>query len=568
MSEIRFFYRGQPFLKEQLNEAIIIGSAANCDITLSDCVAPRHLRIEPTETGVVVVPLDGAVTFNSQTVVGSHLLNDTEIIDFGNYRLQYLSKSIKPIKKDPTLTINPDNHEEPKKQILPSIYFLSPFKKKIRRIRLILGRDPKCEVVLDNPYVSSQHAEIYFKDGKYFLRDLGSRNGTYLNDYRIMEVPLPQSGNIRLGHFTMVYDIQSISTNSEDIPGIVIPGAHPGELDRKIVFRSEAFTKLFALLKEYVATDDKIMLVGETGVGKDLIATYLHHYHPKRRDHRLLAVNAAAIQPHIFESQLFGHVKGSFSGAISDHRGFFEQANHGTLFLDEIGDLPPPLQTKLLRVIEDGIITPVGGEKDIHVDVRLIAATNKDLRIAQTTDEFRKDLFWRFDQVIPIPNMSERIDDIEPLIRYLINQKTVSTTSPTMSPEALRLLKRAKWPGNIRQITRVVRAALTSAVVRDSHVIGVEDLPKDLDVSGSPVYKLVDTREVKKSFSEINREKREKLPDALKSSGGIVRVAARLLDIAPKTVYEWCSDLGLNINDYRLKSNQEDLESTTLISDG
>lgn len=232
-----------------------------------------------------------------------------------------------------------------------------------------------------------------------------------------------------------------------------------------LIGRSPAMQEIYRVLARLMGTDLTVMITGESGTGKELIARALHEY-GKRANGAFVAVNMAAIPRELIESELFGHEKGAFTGAANKNIGRFEQAEGGTLFLDEIGDMPIEAQTRLLRVLQEGEYTSVGGRTTIHTDVRIIAATNRDLRQLINQGTFREDLFYRLNVVpIRLPPLRERTQDIPDLIQHFLTQaESEGLPAKTIDRQAMERLKRYRWPGNVRELENLVRrlAALYS----------------------------------------------------------------------------------------------------------
>jgi two-component system nitrogen regulation response regulator GlnG len=240
-------------------------------------------------------------------------------------------------------------------------------------------------------------------------------------------------------------------------PGNEAPAEEPGE-QIPLVGRSAAMQDIYRVLARLMQTDLTVMIAGESGTGKELVARALHDY-GKRRNGPFVAINMAAIPRDLIEAELFGHEKGAFTGAQARSAGRFEQADGGTLFLDEIGDMPMEAQTRLLRVLQQGEYTTVGGRTAIKTDVRIIAATNKDLRILINQGLFREDLFFRLNVVpIRLPPLRERSEDVPDLARHffaLVEKEGLPTKH--IEPEAMERLKRYRWPGNVRELENLVR---------------------------------------------------------------------------------------------------------------
>ena len=231
---------------------------------------------------------------------------------------------------------------------------------------------------------------------------------------------------------------------------------------QRMVGESEAILTIKDMIAKVAATDARVLIMGPNGSGKELVARSLHEQ-STRSAAPYIEVNCAAIPSELIESELFGHEKGSFTSAIKQHKGKFEQADGGTLFLDEIGDMSLAAQAKVLRVLQEKKLSRVGSDKDIEVNVRVIAATNKDLRAEIEAKRFREDLYHRLSVIIiRVPSLEERTSDIPLLIDYFIKQVCTETGMPekTFSPEAVALLQEKKWPGNIRELKNVVERLL------------------------------------------------------------------------------------------------------------
>lgn len=251
------------------------------------------------------------------------------------------------------------------------------------------------------------------------------------------------------------------------------------DYEQGIVGRSESMQQVFKLIGQLAASDATALITGESGTGKELVARAIYHH--SQRSHRpFLAVNCAAIPEQLLESELFGHERGSFTGATLQRIGKFEQCHRGTLFLDEIGDMTPATQTKILRVLQSGSFERVGGNQLIKTDVRIIAATNKPLERAVAAREFREDLFYRLNVVrLHMPPLRERVQDIRLLVEYFLNKFARDQHSPAKSiaSGALKALEKYHWPGNVRELENVIRRAL---VVAKGPAILAGDLPSEV----------------------------------------------------------------------------------------
>jgi len=313
------------------------------------------------------------------------------------------------------------------------------------------GRSIINDLVLQDKAVSGTHFEVVVKDDGYRLRDLDSRNGTYVGELRLREVFLKPGAQFRIGHteirFQPMQDVVEIALSERD------------RFDR-VIGASAAMREIFATLEKVAPSDLTVMITGETGTGKELIARGVHNASP-RRSKPFVVLDCGAIPKDLIESTLFGHEKGSFTGAIGQHRGCFEQANGGTIFLDEIGELDLGLQPKLLRVLEQREIKRVGGDKTIKVDVRVLAATNRDLRAMVNAGTFREDLYFRLSVIhVELPPLRERREDVAQLAQHFLRE-VAARRGMTMSlgQDAMAALASHAWPGNVRELRNVVERA-------------------------------------------------------------------------------------------------------------
>ncbi len=247
----------------------------------------------------------------------------------------------------------------------------------------------------------------------------------------------------------------------------------------RIIGESAAIKKIINEVKKFADAKSNVLILGETGTGKELIARAIH-FNSKRADKPFVPINCSAIPENLLESELFGHVKGAFTGAISFKKGILEEANGGTVFLDEIGNLSMGLQSKLLRVLEDYHVRPVGGIQSVKIDIRFICATNSNLDAAVKAGVFREDLFYRINVItIKLPPLRERRDDVEPLVKYFWKKFSVDLGKPVkqIDAETLQLLVDYNWPGNIRELQNIIERAI---LIADDGILSVEHLPDNL----------------------------------------------------------------------------------------
>ena len=308
--------------------------------------------------------------------------------------------------------------------------------------------------------------------------------------------------------------------------------------------------RLFELIENVAQTDAPVLIHGQSGTGKELVARAIHEESP-RKDKPFIKVNCAALNENLLESELFGHEKGSYTGADRTRIGRFEAAHGGTIFLDEIGDIPLATQVKLLRVLEEKEIERVGDHKPISVDVRIISATNKDLEALIAQDLFREDLFFRIN-VFPLncPSLSERIDDIHLIVQNFIEQNAAKGSKKIigLTPEAMEALLAYSWPGNVRELRNAIEYAF---VLCPGHWISKEHLPPK--ITANHKRPTVNHHQSAASWEE----EREKLIQTLRQVGGNQSEAARLLGVSRVTVWKRIKKYGLD-----LEAELEKIEAT------
>ncbi len=306
-----------------------------------------------------------------------------------------------------------------------------------------------------------------------------------------------------------------------------------------IIAKSPAMKKIMALVRRVAPLVSTVLITGESGTGKEVIARAIHQMSP-RRNKQFVAINCGAIPENLLESELFGHVKGSFTGAVRDKEGFFKVASGGTLFLDEIGNVPVNLQVKLLRAIEEKAIIPVGGTQPIPVDIRIIAATNMNLEKEVETGRFREDLFYRLNVVgIELPPLRERQEDILPLAHYFIqkNNKILGKSIRGLTPEAEDVLLHYPWKGNIRELENVIERAM---ILCDQPLLKREDLPANMCSAADP--EMLFDGNLKKA---VRRFERKFILRTLFKTKNNKKVAAGKLGLSLSSLYRKMAELGI-----------------------
>lgn len=356
-----------------------------------------------------------------------------------------------------------------------------------------------------------------------------------------------------IGTLYSVQDITSVKTlerclkEAQELESLVIQKAgEPLETFAGLVGQSDAMNKLYQLITKVAESTSSVLIIGESGTGKELVAHAIHDKGP-RSSHPFVPVNCGAIPESLIESELFGHVKGAFTGAANTRLGLFREADGGTIFLDEIGELPLPLQVKLLRVLQEREVTPIGGNKGIHVDIRVIAATNRDLEAEVAAGRFRQDLYYRLNVIsLSTPPLRERMGDLPLLIHhFLVRSAAASGKVPhQISPQAMRILLDYHYPGNIRELENIIQHAVTMA---EEETIRSKDFPSHLQTpafsSGEEASPTKEPRNHQPQVStdffakgislddELETYEQNILRAALEKSGGVQKRAAEVLGI-------------------------------------
>jgi two-component system response regulator HydG len=297
--------------------------------------------------------------------------------------------------------------------------------------------------------------------------------------------------------------------------------------------------RILNLVRQVAPTSVTVLIRGETGTGKEVIAKAIHQLSP-RRDKPFVTVNCAALPETLIESELFGYEKGAFTGASGKRLGRFQQAHTGTLLLDEIAEMQPHLQVKLLRIIQEGLVEPLGSHQPVLVDVRLIAATNRDLEQAVRDGLFREELYYRLNVVqLELPPLRERPEDIPLLVHHFIRRFAERNQRDIRGIEnaAMRALQAHPWPGNVRQMEHVIERAV---ILASENVITLRDLPPD--IAGKEV-ELCDGLYIPFGTS-LEDIKSLAIRETLKRTDGNKELAAKLLDISSRTIHRWIADNG------------------------
>jgi len=402
-----------------------------------------------------------------------------------------------------------------------------------------IGSSPENDVVVGDPSVSRFHASIEVDDEGYLLTDRDSKNGTFLEGYRVREVFLDDGASFRIGKTHVEFD-----TTGEEVE------VHLSGRDRfgELLGTSRAMREIFSLLERVAPTDATVLVEGESGTGKELVARALHAEHPERSDGPFIVIDCSAIPPDLIESELFGHVEGAFTGATGEREGAFSAAEGGTLFLDEIGEMAPDLQPKLLRALENEAVKPVGSNETVDTDVRIVAATNRNLQHEVEEENFREDLYYRFAVVkVSLPPLRERTEDIPLLVDHFLEEANdmAGRDEVEVSYETMEKLKRHRWPGNVRELKNFVERAvlLTQGDEIETRFLDVDDpAPAEPEVAeesassmaGLAIDENLPFKDAKNRL--IEEFERTYWRELLKRTEGNVSEAARVAGVHRKSV--------------------------------
>ncbi|MBP6630643.1 MAG: sigma 54-dependent Fis family transcriptional regulator [Kofleriaceae bacterium] len=390
---------------------------------------------------------------------------------------------------------------------------------------VVIGTDAGVDLELSDDRVSARHLALRVDGARFAVRDLGSTNGTWFEGSRVSELVVPAGTTLRVGRSALRIELEAQALD-----------VAPSQARRfgELVAESLAMREVFAVLERVAATDATVLVEGETGTGKEVVARAVHDASARRRG-PFVAVDCGALPEGLLESELFGHVRGAFTGAAQARDGTLVRADGGTLFLDELGRVTPAVQARLLRVLEERVVRPLGGDRERAVDVRIIAASRDDLDAEVAAGRFRADLMYRLAVVrVALPPLRTRREDVPLLVRELLRRRGLTDEAPT-GPGLDRLLAHG-WPGNVRELRNVLDRALalapgarrfTDLAVRiepgaAAPVVG-DGLPVRSDLPYAEAKALV-----------LHELERRYLADVLARAGGNLSAAARAADLDRK----------------------------------
>ncbi|HEY4185152.1 MAG TPA: sigma 54-interacting transcriptional regulator [Polyangia bacterium] len=403
-----------------------------------------------------------------------------------------------------------------------------------------IGRAETADIRLEDLQASRSHARLTIGN-VLFVEDLGSINGTRVRDRPIARgerVPVQSGETIAIGSSVLIVHVRSRRPEGVTPDSPTYAAAGRGVLTSD---REDAMKAIYGVAERAAAGTINILILGETGVGKEVMAKTIHHLSP-RRSGPSICLNCAALSESLLESELFGHEKGSFTGATSAKIGLLEAAEGGTLFLDEVGEMPPSTQVKLLRVIETREVTRIGSVRPKRIDVRFISATNRDLEMEVERNAFRRDLYFRLNGVsIQIPPLRERRGEIRPLAEMFLRDicNELGRPLPSLSLEVVNALESRDWPGNVRELKNVIERAV---LLCGGTAIGIEHLPEERRAAA--IRAVVGVENTLRSgrdemalpeLTPNGGDERQRILDALASCAGNQSRAAKLMGMPRRT---------------------------------
>lgn len=548
MNELGVYFQNKKAFQYALNqEQTIIGRSSESDLILSgESVSRRHALITKSSDEFWVEDLSSHGTFlNGERLQKKTRIQNQDRLRIADWELRFEVNLSKPNIFEETrrtqiseltkhLSYEPTAERveflESKKQWSSSFPMLLIQNEDgaVRRLlmkkkSLVVGSASDCDLVIDDEFVSQHHTRLTSTDRGLLVEDLDSTNGTWVDKARVQQICIQESQKLQLGKTTILMTLKSEA--HEESP-IINTNVFCG-----IIGQSESMKCVFGKIQKIAQTDMTTLILGETGTGKELVAKAIHDL-SHRRHKPYVVINCGAISEQLIESELFGYEKGAFTGAEKQHKGVFEQAHQGTLFLDEVGELPLDLQAKVLRVLEYKTLRRVGGESEIKVDVRIVAATHRDLKKQVQAKRFREDLFYRL-YVLPLnlPPLRDRESDVQLLSHYIIDEASAGCVS--LSEEAVLKLKTHMWPGNVRELKNTL---LRAVAFSDSKTIQAQDID----------FLKFDPTPINHAKPEHNTsDERQKVIEALKYSQGDKEKAAEHLGISRATLFRKIKSLNI-----------------------
>ncbi len=543
MPELVFFRRGEEVLRFGLDRPrVVLGRGEKSDVVIPDpSVSRQHAALCFDGQRVTLEDLSGKGTVVSGIATRQAVLLDGSDLALGQWRAVYRDRSREANRESTQVTGTQTIRQrvEPATQRTPAAQLRirqgqSEAVHPLERELLTVGLDPANDLMVSDKFVSSRHLKITRREGLFHILDRHSTNGTYLGNVRVFEIEAPPFTSLRIGETELTIEPVPSPRKESAFEGII--GAHP------------SVRQVSELIDRVAPSSAAVAIFGESGTGKELVARAVHA-RSRRSDKAFVPVNCAAISKELIESELFGHEKGSFTGATHARRGAFEEADGGTLFLDEIGELPADLQAKFLRALESGEIKRVGSSRATHVDARIVTASNRDLLAATREKRFREDLYYRL-CVIPLhlPPLRNRRGDIVLLAEHFLRMFSPRGQPIQLSPAAIDRLEAHHWPGNIRELRNLIHRAL---LLRRGSIIDAADFTFDQELNketGIAVPELPPGMTLEQMLEKLERQI---VQNALRRYQNNRERVARELGVARSTLFKRLKDWGLTRQEER-----------------
>lgn len=549
MAELIFFRQNEEMMHVHLTQSVThLGRSTDNDISFPDSerqISRRHAIVRRDGHHYWLQDLTTQGLQINGSLQQTWRLADGDEFVLGSFRVVFLQEARLSSQPPTLIRQQTESLHSDTLPMMPGTGQLTPaasvvvlsFQKHGRKQEFLLpahaiqiGGSDEAHLQMSDPYISSLHCRIYPKQGGWYIRDLDSRNGTWVNGVRVVDAELPTHAEIRLGQFPLTFERRtpSVEPVMAEFPGFA-----------GIIGQDPSMNRLFDLIQRMAQPDIPVLIQGESGVGKELVARALHDCSP-RRDQPFVALNCGSIPKELVESALFGHEKGAFTGAVQSRMGAFEEAGQGTLFLDEIGDMPLEHQVTLLRVLETGQYRRIGGSQDKQSQARIIAATHQSLQEGIAEGWFREDLFYRLHVlVLDIPPLRSRPQDIPILAQYFL-QSFAGHRRLKFSPQTLHNMVHYAWPGNVRELRNTLQRAIVLAN-------GVDIQPSDIMLPSAPHSSLVDvnTAEPPRAMNHLEQAEQQAILRALEQSQGVITEAAKVLGIGRSSLYSKMKKLGI-----------------------
>ncbi|WP_342380900.1 sigma 54-interacting transcriptional regulator [Myxococcus stipitatus] len=541
MPELVFFRRGEEVLRVGVDRArMVLGRGEQSDVAIPDPeVSRQQVALLWDGARCRVEDLSGKGTVvGGETVTAAELPDGADLV-LGQWRAVFrLSGGGEGVESTTEIghTTSVQTRDAQRWQAA-QVRVKQGLNESVHRLTgdsFTAGKDAGCDLVLQDRFASSRHLKVTRREGVFHVVDLRSTNGTWLGPVRVFEAEVTLPTTLRVGETELVLE-QAVSGAKKETTSF-----------HGIIGNDMAVRNLAEVIERVAPSTAAVTILGESGTGKELVARAIHQC-SQRANRPLIPVNCAAISKELIESELFGHEKGSFTGAANARKGAFEEADGGTLFLDEIGELPLDLQAKLLRALESGEIKRVGASRPMHVDVRVVAATNLDLLAAAREGKFREDLYYRL-CVIPLhlPPLRSRKTDLASLAEHFVKLYAPRGQTVRFTASALDRLQGHGWPGNIRELRNVVHRAL---LMRKGPSIDASDLTFDQEMNketGIAVPELPPGMTLEQMLEKLERQIVEA---ALRRFNNNRERVARELGVARSTLFKRLKDWGLTRQD-------------------